>query len=91
MMMQCVHKTSSVESYNDAMCAQNIISGIISGCDVDTEHHQWSHHITMPCVHKVPSVEKCKLELRLSDDFLCLMKITTFSLLFPSNNATIFG
>ena len=36
-------------------CAQDIISGIIWGCDVYTEPHQWHH--CHACVHKTSSVE----------------------------------
>ena len=56
MMMPYVHRTSSVKSYDDVMCAQNIISGIIWWCHVYTEHHQWNH-MRMSCVHKTSSVE----------------------------------
>ena len=54
--MRCVHRTSSVESYDDVKCAQNIISRIIPRCDVCTEHHQ-QNHTTMRCVHRTSSVE----------------------------------
>ena len=37
--MRCMHRTSSVDSYYNAMCAHVIISGIILRCDACTEHH----------------------------------------------------
>ena len=54
-MMWRVNKTLSVELYEDTMCTQNLVSGIIWGYDVYTKPRQWHH--CHACVHKTSSVE----------------------------------